>query len=307
TPWSRLPVSPRRAVVELTPAPSFLTEVTSSQVVAMPGEDGTVRVEVPLQRPHVTYYYRFRQDDLTSDIGRITRPSTTGRPLLDKPDVFLWGAGTDGLLRPFSVLDSLRRGGIDAFLYAGDTIFADDARGDGVVATSFDDFAGKYRANRLDSALRNLMQSTVTFAIPDDREIRPHAAGAAPGFAPLMATGLNAFRSYFPIRTDASDPSRLYRSVSWGSLVDLFLLDGRQYRTAELVCCADGSTEAITTEGGGTCGNAGPMLQPDAACLAALSAPGRTVLGATQKAWLEDALLRSTAPVKLVVGGPAMT
>lgn len=119
---------------------------------------------------------------------------------------------------------------------------------------------------------------------------------------------MNAFRSYFPIRTDASDPSRLYRSVRWGSLVDLFLLgDGRQYRTAELVCCADGSTEAITAEGGGTCGSAGPMLQPDAACLAALSAPGRTVLGATQKAWLEDALLRSTAPVKLVGGGPAMT
>jgi phosphodiesterase/alkaline phosphatase D-like protein len=305
--WTRLPDSTRDGVVELTTDPSFLTEVTRSHVVALPGEDSTVRVEMTLPDPNATYYYRFQQADLTSEIGYITRPSTMGRPLLDQPDVFLWAAGTDGLLRPFSVLDPLRVGRIDAFLYAGDTIFADDARGDNVIATSFDDFAGKYRANRVDSALRNLMESTVTFAIPDDREIRPHAAGAEPGFAALTATGLHAFRSYFPIRTDAGDPARLYRSVSWGPLVDLFLLDGRQYRTAELICCADGSTDAITAEGRGTCGDVGPMLQPDAACLAALSAPGRTVLGAAQKVWLKEALLRSTAPVKLVVGGPAMT
>ena len=49
------------------------------------------------------------------------------------------------------------------------------------------------------------------------------------------------------------------------------------------------------------------MLQPDDACRAALAAPGRTVLGAEQKAWLEDALTHSTAKLKLVIGGPAMT
>src|SRR5262249_43158143 len=183
--WTRLPDSTRGAFVELSPDPSFGTEITRSRVVATPGEDGTVRVEMALRRPRATYYYRFRQGDVTSDVGRITRPSSIGRPQLDQPDVFLWGAGTDGFLRPFSVLDPLRVGAIDAFLYAGDTIFADDARGDGVVATSFLDFARKYRTNRGDSALRNLLQSTVTFAVPDDGEIRAHAAGAEPAFAPL--------------------------------------------------------------------------------------------------------------------------
>src|SRR5262249_58938034 len=118
-------------------------------------------------------------------------------------------------------------------------------------------------------------------------------------------TGLHAVRSSFPIGPDAGDPSRLYRRVQWGPLVELFLLDARQYRTAELVCCADGSVEAITAEGHGTCGALGPMLEPDDACEAALAAPGRTVLGPAQKAWLEDALVDSPAREQLVVGGPA--
>src|SRR5262249_16631968 len=148
----------------------------------------------------------------------------------------------------------------------GDTIAADDARGDGVVASTFDEFAGKYRANRLDSALRALLRSTVTFAIPDDGEVRRGFAGAEPGFGAVGTTGLHAFKRYFPIRDDPASPTRLYRRVQWGSLVELFLLDGRQYRTAELVCCADGTVETIAAEGQGTCGAAGPMLQPDDAC-----------------------------------------
>src|SRR5262249_29468016 len=270
--WTRLPEATRDAFVEVTRDPSFRFDVTRSRVRAAPDEDGTVRVQVPVRAADATYYYRFQQGRRTSPVGRVPPPSTTGRPRRDQPDVFLWGAGTDGFLRPFSVLDALRVGAIDAFLYAGDTIAADDSRGDGVVAATFADFARKYRANRADSALRNLLQSTVTLAVPDDGEVRPHFAGAEPGFAALGAAGVHAFRSYLPIGVAADDPSRLYRRIRWGTLVELFLLDARQYRTAEIVCCADGSVESLTVPGQTACAGVGPMLEPDDACLAALAA-----------------------------------
>ena len=302
--WTRLPVPGRHAFLDVGTDPTFRTAVRTFGVDAAPGDDGTVKRDVAL-RPATQYFYRFRQGDETSLVGQVrTAPDPSRRADV----VFGWSGGSNPYFRPFSTLDQLRAAGVAAFFYTGDTIYADDPRADGVVATTFGEFARKYRMNRHDPALRSLLQSTATFAQWDDRETAKDLAGAEPAFSPAMAEANRAFRRYLPLREDAGDPTRLHRSVRWGSLVEVFLLDARQYRSAKIVCCADGTIASVTAPGTEACPAAtgGPQTTPDANCVAALSEPSRSVLGAAQTTWLEDALLQSDATFKFVLGGPAM-
>lgn len=81
---------------------------------------------------------------------------------------------------------------------------------------------------------------------------------------PHMPLARRVFREYWPCRSVATDG--LYRRFAWAG-VDFFILDTRSYRSAQNV--DDG--------------------------------PGKTMLGAAQKAWFLDGLSTSAAPFKFVV------
>ncbi len=89
---------------------------------------------------------------------------------------------------------------------------------------------------------------------------------------PRLATGLRAFLEYWPIRTPAGQPTRLYRSIRWGRTAEVFILDTRQYRS--------------------------PWAAPDG--------PEKTMLGPAQKQWLLDGLQRSEATIKIVASTVAL-
>ena len=69
---------------------------------------------------------------------------------------------------------------------------------------------------------------TPTYAIWDDHEVRNDFAGPT---EPLMPAGRQAFIDYWPLMPPADDPTRLYRRVRWGRLLEVFILDTRQYRS----------------------------------------------------------------------------
>jgi hypothetical protein len=69
------------------------------------------------------------------------------------------------------------------------------------------------------------------------------------------------FFDYWPIRPATQDPYRLYRKFKWGQGVEIFLLDGRQYRNPET----------------------------------------KTMLGLEQKQWLLRELAASSATFKFIV------
>jgi len=78
--------------------------------------------------------------------------------------------------------------------------------------------------------------------------------------------------------------------------VELFIPDERQYRSAEAICKdAKGNTISV------------PSIEGDAACRQGLADPSRTFLGQEQKAWLEQALLSSTAKFKFIVNEVAIS
>jgi alkaline phosphatase D len=86
----------------------------------------------------------------------------------------------------------------------------------------------------------------------------------------LAARAKRAFLEYAPLRPAPGDPRRIYRSMSYGPSLDIFMLDLRSYR-------------------GANSPNRQAELTPDA-----------RILGAAQVEWLKAALLASRATWKLV-------
>src|SRR5260370_33235588 len=82
-----------------------------------------------------------------------------------------------------------------------------------------------------------------------------------------MPVGGQALLDDWPIAPPAEEPTRLYRRFRWGRLLEVFILDTRQYRS--------------------------PNADTDG--------PAKTMLGAEQKRWLLDGVTSSSATWKVVV------
>ena len=85
----------------------------------------------------------------------------------------------------------------------------------------------------------------------------------------LVARGSRAFHEFLPLRQTQAEAGRIYRKISYGPLLDVFMLDMRSYRGA----------------------NAGDV---------ASYGPDAHLLGPTQLAWLKRELMRSRATWKVI-------
>jgi len=170
----------------------------------------------------------------------------------------------------WSILDAIARRQPDVFVFIGDTIYADHrCGGDAIPGANFvartpEEFRAKHRYNRADPAMQRLLRGTSVAAIWDDHDVSSNFAGPA---EPLTPIGLAAFLAYWPLVSPPDDPTRLYRALRWGRHLELFIVDTRQYRTPNRV--RDG--------------------------------PDKTMLGAAQRRWLIDAVVRSSATWKVIV------
>ena len=315
--WTRLPDSTSGAFLDVAGNAGFTLGLTTTPVpTPAPGLDGTVKVELTGLTPATRYFYRFRQGTDTSTTGRV---STAPAPADGTTPLRLgWSGDSNGFFRPYSVLDPLRLLDTDGWFFIGDTVYADDPRADGVDAMTLQEYYAKYRQNRADAGLRDIMASTGTYSMTDDHEVRNDYSGAVPAFASRLAVGNLAFRRYNPIRDDTGDPMKLYRSFRWGSLAEFFVIDGREYRSAKYTCCNTATEDGyVLTDDDTTCHTSGEALlpfglapscsAPTNTCQIALCDPTRTVLGLTQKAWLKNALQTSTATFKFIMNGTPIT
>jgi alkaline phosphatase D len=305
--WTRLPNPVASASLDVSTDPTF--PPAGTQTLAVSDPSGVVKEEVGSLLANTTYYYRFRQGAETSAVGRVT---TTPEPDDATTVVRLgWSGDSNAYNQPFTSLDPLRLAAPAAWLYIGDTIYGDSPQADGVVAMTEPEYDAKYYSNRADASLRNLMASTGTYVMWDDHEVRNDFSGAVPAFATRLAAGNASFRRNMPMHDDHIDPMQLYRSTRWGSGAEFFLVDYRQYRSAKYTCCSapnEANSDFVLTDDDSTCGGTpGEALIPSASCQTAMDDPARTVLGATQKQWLKDGLLNSTATFKFIMNGPPVT
>jgi alkaline phosphatase D len=306
--WTR--AEPATALVAEVAADDDFGEIVATVTTASAAErDFTVRATVGGLAAGTRYWYRFRAGDAVSDTGTfVTAPGADA----SSPVTFVFAGDSDGrrnadgapAFNEFEVLDAAAGEQPDFFLYFGDTIYGDRAP----AARDVDGFRAKYRENRAYAALRRIAAATPMYNAWDDHEVENDYDGATVDPA-LYAAGRQAFYEYWPLSVDGGDP--LYRHFRWSRDVELFVLDGRSYRSpsAAGTCAVDGSPDVLpgaaapgAPEGlRAIRGFVGlpPELPPG--CAEMLADPARTMLGAEQKQWLKNALRRSGATWKVLV------
>jgi alkaline phosphatase D len=257
-------------VAELTPATS--TKPLRVMIRTDVDRDHTGKVLVRGLEPASLYRYRVGRGSESVDGRFVTAPGD--RAL--QPVVFVWSGDLGGgsqcrrVESGYPIFPAMARRHPDFFLFVGDTVYADRrCAGSDVLpgadlrARSLSDFHRKHRYNRSDPAVQEFFRQTPVHAIWDDHEVRNNFAAPT---EPLAPVGLRAFLDYWPIIPPEEDPTRLYRRLRWGGLLEIFILDTRQYRAS-----------------------------------GCLDSPEKTMLGATQRKWLIDGVSGSRAVWKLVV------
>ncbi len=332
--WTHIvPANPAAKSVTLSVSvatdPDFNDVVRRQSLNARARDGFTTRVLVPGLQSATQYYYRFSSvgagnTAIVSPTGAFrTAPQTDdGSPVrfVISGDSNLGYTSANGF--NFYVLSAAADEDPDFFVYFGDTIYADSGvLPGGADAFTLDEYREVHRLTRADAALQELIAATGTFSGWDDHEVRNDYDGET--VDPVQfENGAQAFFEYLPLRQNASGPPfRIDRSVRWGKHVELFFLDGRQFRSAEQFCNPDPipdgpltpdtlfspfvEDEVIAIDLAPAIGPlvaAALLLPSDPVCAGTiLTDPTRTILGAQQLADLKQALLASTARFKIII------
>ncbi len=277
--WASLEAWKRMSAMASIQSPAART----SSVLTGPETDFTLTVSLENLSPSTRYRYYIlvRDPDQRGapgqQVGAQGEFTTLPDPAVSSPVTFAWSGDLGGQERcrqgeaGYPILDTIREHKPDFFIFLGDTIYSDhvcllppNEPGSNFIATTLEQYRAKHHYQRGAAALRRLLGSVPVYVTWDDHEVKNNFAGP---FEPQMAAGLQAFREYWPIHTEISDPHRLYRRVRNGSDLELFFLDTRQYRSL----------------------NADP------------DGPAKTMLGAAQLQWLLEGLAASTAIWKVIV------
>jgi alkaline phosphatase D len=308
--WSRSD-RPSRMVVEWSTSPKFTDVRTIEGPRVTVEQDLTGRVALGSLPGGTRIHYRVRFANDGASEWATGALSTAPRSNDDVDVLFAWSADTNG--QGWGIDPS--RGGMPAFtallerapdfyVNCGDAIYGDDAVPEAIVlpdgsswknlvtpakshpAESLDDFRGAFLYARHSAEVRAASAAIPIASIWDDHEVRNNwfpgqriddSRYRETDVDVLAARARQAMWEHTPTLRDASAP--MYRSMRWGRRAEIFLLDGRTYRTANDPAPAD-----------------------------------ERFLGEEQLTWLENALTSSTAtwkiiacdmPIGLVVAEPA--
>ncbi|MEM0998795.1 MAG: alkaline phosphatase D family protein [Bacteroidota bacterium] len=246
--------------------------------------DYTVKVDVTGLQPGTWYYYRFARNGRFSVTGRtFTAPTGAGIDSL-RFAVVSCSNYTSGFFNAYGGL--ARRNDLHAVFHLGDYIYegggGDDDREHEPPneILVLEDYRMRHSQYKLDEDLRCVHQMYPFIAVWDDHEsandswrdgAENHTEGAEGLWTDRKSYALRAYYEWMPIRLpDPSDDARIFRKISYGDLLDVFMLDTRLYDRDE-------------QEVG-----------------AAVNDPNRTMLGPAQLAWLSDGLKNSTARWKVL-------
>ena len=141
-----------------------------------------------------------------------------------------------------------------------------------------DTYLEHWQYNRADPYLQSFLQSVSMYSQWDDHEVI-NDFGALwqywnsfnkdrKGYPIIVNEGRDAFFNYSPIDRNLDDKDRIYRSFNWGPNLDVFILDGRSYRSPNII--ADTSDN------------------------------NKTMLGSEQLHWLKQSLMDSSAVWKVI-------
>jgi alkaline phosphatase D len=286
---------------ELADDDQFRHIVRRGQATASPALAHSVHVEVSGLDADRWYFYRFLSGDAQSAVGRTrTFPdadAVAARLRLAYASCQRWEHGY------FSAYRHMKGDDPDVVLFLGDYIYEyPNAKNAVRVPTggwvrTLDEFRARYALHKSDHDLRAMHAACPWLVVWDDHEVQNDYAGRAAGdsgapvadFAALRAAAYQAYYEHMPLRSsvltraaaglaDGAD-MRMFSTVRFGTLASFYLLDDRQYRAPQ-VCNRDGKPGSSSVD--------------PAQCAEWLD-PGRTLLGAPQERWLDDAFAHGSA------------
>jgi len=250
---------------------AFTSIVAGGLVVADQARGHTVTVPVTELPADRWLHYRFETtgaDARVSRAGRLRTAPAAG----SSPDRLRFAFGSCQQITStwFNAHRAItEEPDLDFFLHLGDYVYVSDTG-----TQTVDDYRDVYRRWRREPLLRDLHAHLPVVAMWDDGEFY----NGVDAFGPpeRLAAAKQAWFENFP-QVDPGD-QRLHRSLRWGDLVDLPVIDVRAYR--------DPAIDDVVHLGA-----------------SGLDDPTRTTLGAEQLAWLKAELSASTAAWRMI-GNP---
>jgi alkaline phosphatase D len=258
-------------------------------VVARPELGHSVHVEVGGLEPGREYWYRFRAGSETSPIGRTLTAPPPGAAV-DRLRFGVCGC-SQYEVGHFTAYRRLAEESLDFIFHTGDYIY--EGRGDigrnpalvrhhhGQEIYTLVDYRNRYAQYKSDPDLAAAHASAPFIVSWDDHEVDNDYAGdhderdtPPEVFLLRRAAAYQAYFEAMPLRASTLPTGprmALYRRLSFGNLIDLNVLDTRQYRSDQ--ACGHGA----------------------ATNCAAASDATRSILGADQEKWLFDQLATARA------------
>ena len=299
--WTRLagapPQLPAQTVHwELAHDAQFRRPVQRGQALAAPEWGHSVHVQLQGLQPGRWYFYRFHCGGATSATGRTRTAPAAGELPAQLRLVFAscqrWEHGQ------YAAWWHAAQDAPDLVLFLGDYIYeyasprerSTLARSHELpLARTLQDYRDRYALHKSDPLLQAAHAACPWAVTWDDHEVENDWAGSAgragpdgaQAFAPQRAAAFQAYYENMPLSATAwlQGGLQLYRSLDWGQLARIHLLDDRQYRDWQ-ACRQPGSSGAASVRASDC-----PSLHDGA----------RTLLGPAQEQWLAAQLAQAPA------------
>jgi alkaline phosphatase D len=299
--WTRLAPSPLdpasidpvpyEVAWEIASDDAFTDIVQQGVAIADPDLAHSVHVDVTGLEPARDYFYRFRVGGETSTVGRTRTAPAAGQPV--DAVRFAMVSCSNYEHGYFIAYRDIAQQNVDVVVHLGDYIYEYapnhySAREPenlrlvtGGETTRLVEYRNRYAEYRTDPDLQAVHASAPFIVTWDDHEVENNYAGNAaenPGSVTLFrrrrADAYQAYYEHMPLRTESlpvGPDMRLYRRLQYGDLLDINVLDTRQYRTDQPISTGEYPR------------NPKSLL------------PGATMMGQDQERWLLDNLDASTS------------
>jgi alkaline phosphatase D len=280
---------------------AFTQLVITGEMMTNASRDYTVKVDARGLRAGQAYFYRFMTGDKTSVVGQ-TRTLPEGEVSSVKLAVLSCSNFPAGYFNVYEL--AAAQDDLEAVVHLGDYIYeyprggyasehAAELGREVLPANellTLSDYRTRYAQYRTDASLQKLHTKVPFITVWDDHEVandtwrdgaENHNAGEG-DFAARKEAALQAYFEWLPIRPwREGNHEEIYRSFSYGDLVDLHMLDTRvlaRDKQLEYADYMDATTGAFAGE----------------RFLADVTSTSRTLLGLTQLLWLQGSLLQAT-------------